>query len=414
MRSTLRGHVVNEGIDQQDGNMTYGPPGYPQSYPPPGYPQGQPPHGYAQGYPPPGYAPPGYPPPGYPPPGYPPQPGYGYYPPQAPQALKPGVVPLRPLSLSEIFNGAVAYIRLNPKASMGMTAIVVIVAQILSLLVQIGPLAAFGALDPSTFSPSAGGDISDPTLIGLVLSSLAGTATSAIAAIVLSGLLTVVVGRSVFGAKITPAEAWQRARGRLLPLLGFTALEVLAVVLVIAVAAGLVAAAGYLIGVGAAVAVGILMFLALVALFLWVGTLLIFAPVAIVLERASIVDAVKRSMALIRKDFWRVLGIWLLATLVAGLVAGAVSTPFSLVGQVLLMTGGTTTGMLIAFVLVGIGGAIGQIITAPFTAGAIVLLYTDRRIRGEAFDLVLQAGATTAAAGSGDAADQLWLTPPRP
>src|ERR1700682_3027818 len=105
----------------------YPPPGYPppgyQGYPPPGY-QGYPPPGY-QGYPPPGYPPPGYqgyPPPGYPPPGYPPP---GSPPPPVPPALKPGVIPLRPLTLSDIFNGAVAYIRANPKATLGLTTIVV-------------------------------------------------------------------------------------------------------------------------------------------------------------------------------------------------------------------------------------------------------------------------------------------------
>ena len=43
-----------------------------------------------------------------------------------PPALKPGVIPLRPLSLSDIFNGAFAYIRTNPKATLGLTTIVVI------------------------------------------------------------------------------------------------------------------------------------------------------------------------------------------------------------------------------------------------------------------------------------------------
>ena len=82
-------------------------PGPPSSgYPPPGYlPSGYPPPGYLPpSYPPPGY---GYPPPGYPPPGYPP-PGYQFghpgYPPQ-PMALQPGVIPLRPLTLGDIFNG---------------------------------------------------------------------------------------------------------------------------------------------------------------------------------------------------------------------------------------------------------------------------------------------------------------------
>jgi hypothetical protein len=38
-----------------------------------------------------------------------------------------------------------------------------------------------------------------------------------------------------------------------------------------------------------------------------------------------------------------------------------------------------------------------------------VLLYTDRRIRSEAFDLVLQTGAT----GAVSSTDDLWLTPRR-
>lgn len=49
---------------------------------------------------------------------------------------------------------------------------------------------------------------------------------------------------------------------------------------------------------------------------------------------------------------------------------------------------------MLALVLFSVGGAIGQIITGPFSAGVVVLQYTDRRkIRAEAFDLVLQSGA---------------------
>ena len=84
--------------------------------------------GYPPGYPPPGYyGHPGYPPPGY---GYPPS----GYPGAVAQPLKPGIIPLRPLTLSEIYNGAVAYVRMNPKATLGMTAIVVVAAQVLVLL----------------------------------------------------------------------------------------------------------------------------------------------------------------------------------------------------------------------------------------------------------------------------------------
>jgi hypothetical protein len=58
-----------------------------------------------------------------------------------------------------------------------------------------------------------------------------------------------------------------------------------------------------------------------------------------------------------------------------------------------------------------VGSAIGRIITDPFSAGVVVLLYTDRRIRAEAFDLVLQTGAAGGAATTAST-DYLWLTRP--
>ena len=47
-------------------------------------------------------------------------------------------------------------------------------------------------------------------------------------------MLTVVVGRAVFGSSITIAEAWQKVRGRLLALIGLAALEVVAAVVLVA------------------------------------------------------------------------------------------------------------------------------------------------------------------------------------
>ena len=55
----------------------------------------------------------------------------------APGAVKPGIIPLRPLTLSDIFNGAVGYIRANPKATLGLTAIVVVVMQIITLIATV-------------------------------------------------------------------------------------------------------------------------------------------------------------------------------------------------------------------------------------------------------------------------------------
>ena len=169
------------------GSPMAGPP--PPGYPPPGYP----PPGY-QHQPPPGYQ--GYPPPGYPPPGYPTaglrsaarvrsatglRRGAGLSAAwlcttgvrargTVPPALKPGVIPLRPLSLSDIFNGAVAYIRANPKATLGLTTIVVVAAQFLALILSVGPLAVTGELGPTL----SGEEVSTGALLGSSASSLAG------------------------------------------------------------------------------------------------------------------------------------------------------------------------------------------------------------------------------------------------
>ena len=361
-------------------------------------------------YPPPGYPPPGYP--GYPAPGYPPYPPPGYqgypgYPGFAPpMVVKPGVIPLRPLSLSDIFNGAVGYVRANPKATLGLTTIVVVISQLLALILQVGPLAVTGDL-----GVLRGEEASTAALVGSSLSGIAGGLAVGLAAILLSGMLTVVVGRSVFGSSITIGEAWRRVRGRLWPLLGLTALEIIGALLLIAVVVLIIVGITMAANGAIAALVGIPLGLGLIVVLVYVLTMLTFAPVAVVLERKPIVASVRRSFALVRRHFWRVFGIRLLATFVAGIIAGAVAVPFSIAGQILLFGAESPGSVVIATILSSIGGAIGQIVTAPFTAGVVVLLYTDIRIRAEAFDLVLHSGAARGPSAT-ESTDNLWLTPP--
>jgi hypothetical protein len=363
------------------GYPVYGPPSYPPPYPPWFTP--------APGYPPPGYSQyPGYPPPVGPPP-----------------ALKPGIIPLRPLGLSDIFNAAFAYIRANPRPTLGLTTIVVVITQIIALfLTAVLPLILYGHIDIARAQ-----DASASGLVGVSLSTMAAAMTSGLAAILLSGMLTVVVGRTVFGGTITISEAWARVRGRLVALLGVALLEAVGAMLLLTVSIVVVAVAAAITPV-LGVLVGVAVVAAVIAAFVYLWTILSFAPVLIVLERLPIFPAISRSFALVRGSFWRVFGIRILGTLVASLVAFAVSIPFTVGGELLgLGVPGSVGASLGASVLLSIGGAIGQIITAPFTAGIVVLLYTDRRIRAEAFDLVLQTGAATATGDSAESTDNLWL-----
>ena len=377
----------NPGWGQPPGHWQPPPPGYP--IPPPyGYPA---PGGWAG--PPPGYPPPGYPPPGYPPPGFPP-------------ALKPGVIPLRPLTLSEIFNASITYVRTNPKAALGITAIVVVVSQVIALLLQVGPLAAVGLLQPQLAEAGAGQEMSGAAIVGVILSGLAGATATILAAIVLNGLLTVVVGRAVFGARIGIGEAWRRVRGRLLALLAITAIEFVGALVLVALVVGLIFGIAEIAGGAAAAIVGVLLSLPTGVLLVYLYVNLTFAPTLIVLERLGVAAAISRSFALVKNSFWRVLGIQVLALVVAGVVSAAVSAPFAIGGQVLTLFGESVALAITALIVGSVGAAIGQIVTAPFNAGVVVLLYTDRRMRAEAFDLVLQTGAMAPV----ESADELWLT----
>jgi hypothetical protein len=321
-----------------------------------------------------------------------------------PGAIKPGIIPLRPLTLSEIYNGAVGYIRANPRATLGLTAIVVVIMQIITLVATLGPVAAYGRITPrSQLSLGAVG--------GWLASMGAGLLVTWLGSMLLSGMLTVIVGRAVFGASITIGETWAKIRGRLLPLLGLALLEAAVVAALFGLVAVMVALLAAVGNAGAAILLGLPIMFVVLVLMVYLYTVVLFAPVLIVLERLPVTAAITRSFALVRGGFWRVLGIRTLTFLVASVIANAVAFPFSFVGEVILGGAGTTGGLLVSTAIASVGSAIGQIITAPFSAGVTVLLYTDRRMRAEAFDLVLQSGA---AGGPYAAAstDNLWLTRP--
>jgi hypothetical protein len=276
--------------------------------------------------------------------------------------------------------------------------------QIVSLLATVGPLATYGRI-----STDRGEELNWGAVSAWMASMAGGVLVTWLGSMLLSGMLTVIVGRAVFGSPITIGETWAKIRGRLLPLLGLALLEAV----VLAALAGLVAVIiALLVAIGngaAAVLLGFPLALGVIALVVYLYTMVLFAPVLIVLERLPVIDAITRSFALVRNGFWRVLGIRVLTSIVAGVVAGAVAAPFSIVGQIVVAGAGSTGVLLVGTTIASIGSAIGQIITAPFNAGVIVLLYTDRRMRAEAFDLVLQTGA---AGGPYASTDNLWLTRP--
>jgi hypothetical protein len=299
-------------------------------------------------------------------------------------AHKPGIVPLRPLQLGDILDGAVKAVRFNPKSMVGLSALVLAVFLIPSAALGIGTTHLMaGFLD--RFGPEAEAAMGIPTALLELFSTSLATA-------LLSGLLMHVVAQAVLGRKPDLGQTWRATRGRLLPLLGLIILSGLFSLLAIAVLMG----PGVLLLVNDDIAAGVILelvgSLALIVVALAVETKILMAPPAIVLEGHGVFAALRRSFVLTRGvAFWRILGISLLARFLAGLAGWMLGLPFSIVGLIIQAMAGQNieAGQMGVTFVSHLSSLLTGAITTPFVAAVTGLLYIDRRMRLEALDVVL-------------------------
>ena len=358
----------------------------------------------------PGYGQPGPGQPGYGQPGYGQpgsgnsgsgHPGYGQPPGQGPRygeaAPKPGVIPLRPLGVGEILDGAFASIRRNPKAILGLAAVVMTISAVLSAVIT-RTLLNLGSLN----LPSPGQQLTPDQathLVGRILAvALPAFGLSSLLIIIvqaiLAGLLAPIIARGVAGQQISAADAWRITRPRLPSLLLATLLVLLAglgPVLIIGVIVGIALLAGAPVAVYGGI---VLLGLAALVLTIWLSTMLSLVTPVVVLESERPVRALARSWRLVRRSFWRVFGITLLAGIIVAVAGGILQLPFTLLGAVLGSGIGGTVILVIGAIAAGT-------VTRPITAGVTVLLYVDMRMRKEGLDLALRTAAGSGQPGSG-------------
>lgn len=360
--------------------------------------------------------------PGYGQPGYGAQAGYGQQPPYGqPRALKPGVVALRPMTLGDILNGAFSLIRNNPKTTVGLALVVMAVASIVSSVGFSGYMSGYGAFLDQVMADPASVDPNDPfPFSGWSLVALYGGGLLTQAGIILvTGLLTAVVGMAVLGRKLSPSEAWTAVRSRIWTVVGLALLQLVAIfVLYVAVTVGIVV---FFIGVFVAVAesqgVGIIVVIASmlgaaggIALVAWIYIRIYFAIPVAVLERVGAGTALTRSWRLTQGRWWRTFGISLLAFILMFLVQGLLSTPFSIVSVVpTFIAPGAAWAAVVAGAVIYVGNVVVYAITAPFRVGVKTLLYVDARMRSEGLDLKLHQ---VAQAGY-EAGPEIYLPEPR-
>ena len=333
------------------------------------------------------------------------QPGFGGY--AAPP--KPGVIPLRPLGLGEILDGAFQTARRNGKAMFGSALIFQLATAVVTLLVM---YLAFGNLMTELFSMNTTLDQTDPAavealggqLIGFSLSVLVTAFLAVLIQMVLQGALVVPVLRAVLNRRTSFAQMWRLTRPRVGSLIILALLYAAAVLSAILIFTGIVV--GLIFAMGATtndsailgvVGLSVLFSLPFVVLSVWIATKVLVAPAAIVVEDIGAIAAIKRSWQLTRNNWWRTFGISLLAAVIAGVIGSVITTPVTFLSSFLapvLVGGEPTAGQAVGifFATQGVAAIIGALvgaITLAFQTGVMGLIYVDLRMRRDGFDITL-------------------------
>ncbi|MFI5572398.1 glycerophosphoryl diester phosphodiesterase membrane domain-containing protein [Streptomyces sp. NPDC051740] len=323
-----------------------------------------------------------------------------------PPAAKPGVIPLRPLGVGEILDGAVSTMRAYWRTVLGISLTVAVLTEIVVVLLQ--GLALDNSSTAVLDDPSATlGELTDAMGDALLNSGVVFLVTL-VGTVAATALLTTVTSRAVLGRSVTTREAWRDARPQIVKLFGLICLLLLITVGIMAVGA----LPGFLVTLatdsGAGIALTVLGLIGAVVVTLWLMIRLSLASPTLMLEKQGIVKAMSRSAKLVRGSWWRVFGIQLLATIIANVVASIIVIPFTFLAAAVggdgvsgfLNSAGGDIGWTFLIVS-GIGSVIGAMITFPITAGVTVLLYVDQRIRREALDLELARAAGIQGHGPG-------------
>ncbi len=327
-------------------------------------------------------------------------------------------MPLRPLALGDILNGAVTLARRNPAATFGLAAIVMTIYGIASAIAQNSYRTTL-ATDQAALQ--SGQTLTSQQAAHLFGSFFAAFVPVLIVTIVvglilnsaLTGMLSAVIGRGVLGRHTSLGEAWRA--GRIGAVIGATVLLFLLGVGAVVPLIVAVTVLAVLHLAPAAVAVGVLGGIACFVLEVLLVIRLSLTLPAVVLERLSPPVAIKRSWQLSRGSFWRLFGILALTGIIVIVAASVLAIPFSLLGAAvgggsggLFSAAGTTS---VASLIIGaIGSILAATVTRPISAGVNVLLYVDLRMRREGLDLTLRDAAQNQAL-TGDEFAAVWQPP---
>jgi hypothetical protein len=266
-----------------------------------------------------------------------------------------GPADLRPLGVGEILDLGIKIYRRRFGTLVRAVAVVVVPVAILSALVQTS--VSFDA-DASV----DGGDAAT-AIVGGILAGILGYLAGQMA--------TAASFEIVSGDYLDESPTWQSslraARGKLGSLVWLSILYGLALVL------GLIACV-------------------IPAIYLY-GAFSLAVPV-LLFEDVRGSDALGRSRSLVKGRWWPVAGVLLVGYILSGIVQTGIR-------GVLLGVVSAGDNEAIAALAQAIATSLSSVLTTPFTAAVIAVLYFDARVRKEGFDLELLAGQIGVAPSEG-------------
>ena len=269
--------------------------------------------------------------------------------------LAPVLVPdLRPLSVGEIIDVAIKIWRRHLPTLARIVFVVVAPVQVLSALV-----AASVSSTDTVFNgvDSAGNPAVDThALAGWLAGMFTAQALSALAFLVASAAVLRAVSVAYLGGTPDWRDSLRAATGRLRSLIWL----------------GLLMSSG--------------LFLAAVALFvpfIWLGVAWSVAFPVLIAEGQRGTGALRRAFRLVRGRWWPTFGALLLAFMFQFFLGLVVGIPLG------FLTANWDSGSAAAIALTTAVSVLSSVVTTPFMAAVLVLIYFDLRVRKEGFDLEL-------------------------
>jgi hypothetical protein len=282
---------------------------------------------------------------------------------EAPRSMGPPTlpVPLKPMTISDILDGAWAIIKSRPKTVLALTAIIILPVQLIAAYLQRDVVSVLDALNSFNSGSIATSRAANPRASTLV-ASYAAQALVALSYYFLGFAIARLVSAWYAGGDMTVKQV--------LVATGKKAHFIIATFLLL------------LIPIAASVLMCYVPALFVVPLFL------LTMPVMAV-EDANPWTAATRSCKLVARRLWWVMLFWFSAFLLESLVNYSIQAAPEVIALI---------SPDLAKFFVPIGAAAARFTTAPFVVGVPVLIYLDLRVRTEGLDLDLEVADAFAGA----------------